>query len=724
MQPSISESLSLPLLAEIGAQLRQSNQVLDPDKIAKLAPLVKKSCSFDINMVLPDVSMMTITSPEKCNNECRSRCASDATSDSGGGCMSCISSNGDDACTTGESSATSGLDYNTMDMQDDDIDDDGSYYLPMNALQQACYSGHANVIIPLLMSDADQSTKVDAPGYEFSDLSAYQIAEQRGHYDCLEKFHEYNTKCRSRSTSASSMNYIDDADTYDRSASCTNSCIDTNDIYPQEMGYRAKSGWAARCADYDSDAGTRTSLSPNSSANTSAHTSRCSSRCSSPIPNSRELQLKGRGEAEVEVTNLDLKDTKSPLKYAIGSEDGYKQPNEDRIVVLSNIIENCDLYCVFDGHGGKWIADTLSKKLPELIQEKLHKFHQDSSNSNLTSDEVAKLYANIMKDSFIEFDKNLTKESERNFLLRQGGSTAVTSLVTPTHIIVANIGDTPCMIFESNNAQVLYETVDHTPSNETERLRVEMQGAVIEPGNHDGELRIKTNKGQISVTRAFGQVSFKKDIPLENHIIIAEPEINIWKRDLSLVCEKEDTAEFENAFATNDDEIDMYTFDELNELADSSQYDKVASEGQLGKRNSVPVSRQRKRSRTTDGILESSSIQLSPNKGHIINNNSSSNSNNNKRILMALYSDSFSEAVVNNPLGDKEASGRPRQIIQNILPNTVIAKYFASVYNDSYGDLDIAARSIASRQTSKFLFDGKYHGDNTSIVLVDLSASR
>ena len=39
----------------------------------------------------------------------------------------------------------------------------------------------------------------------------------------------------------------------------------------------------------------------------------------------------------------------------VGTADGYKRPTEDR-VVLANVQPQVDLYCIFDGHGGRHYA--------------------------------------------------------------------------------------------------------------------------------------------------------------------------------------------------------------------------------------------------------------------------------------------------------------------------------------------------------------------------------
>jgi serine/threonine protein phosphatase PrpC len=65
--------------------------------------------------------------------------------------------------------------------------------------------------------------------------------------------------------------------------------------------------------------------------------------------------------------------------------------------------------------------------------------------------------------------------------LRQGidvsGSTCIASFVTPTHIIVANLGDSRAVL--SSDRRVRFATADHKPTDGKERNRIMQVGSLF-----------------------------------------------------------------------------------------------------------------------------------------------------------------------------------------------------------------------------------------------------
>ena len=91
------------------------------------------------------------------------------------------------------------------------------------------------------------------------------------------------------------------------------------------------------------------------------------------------------------------------------------------------------------------------------------------------------------------------------------------------------------------------------------------------------------------------------------------------------------------------------------------------------------------------------------------------------RPFLALYSDSFTEALCDLPGSKKdENTYRPLQIIKNCLSNETVMVLFSEVLRSNNFNCATSAEILASKQAKKFLFNGKYHGDNTSLILVDL----
>jgi len=56
----------------------------------------------------------------------------------------------------------------------------------------------------------------------------------------------------------------------------------------------------------------------------------------------------------------------------------------------------------------------------------------------------------ILIDEILYLDQQLVKMGDDLFLYTKGGSTCVVAVVTPSDIIVANVGDSPAIVFSSN----------------------------------------------------------------------------------------------------------------------------------------------------------------------------------------------------------------------------------------------------------------------------------
>ena len=91
------------------------------------------------------------------------------------------------------------------------------------------------------------------------------------------------------------------------------------------------------------------------------------------------------------------------------------------------------------------------------------------------------------------------------------------------------------------------------------------------------------------------------------------------------------------------------------------------------------------------------------------------------RLYLALYSDSFTEALMDHPTSQiDDKAGRRPQIIGNSLENEAVMVLFSTVLTELGYNAQISAQQLVEKQVKKFSFNGKYFGDNTSLILVDL----
>ena len=202
---------------------------------------------------------------------------------------------------------------------------------------------------------------------------------------------------------------------------------------------------------------------------------------------------------------------------------------------FKNLMEHCDLFAVFDGHAGVGVAKYTVEVLPQLIQEALK-----ASPDTLTNIEKMKA---MLKKVFIEHDKELARRMKYEVSGARGmyrnwddsGSTATVAIVTPTHIVVAYIGDSPCFIMNPQTGLILPggEMGKHEPTLAEESARIKRAGGTVEID----DMGVPRVDG-LMVSRAFGDFSIKfserKPPPFESDWtqmkVTAHPDILVMER--------------------------------------------------------------------------------------------------------------------------------------------------------------------------------------------------
>jgi len=101
------------------------------------------------------------------------------------------------------------------------------------------------------------------------------------------------------------------------------------------------------------------------------------------------------------------------------------------------------------------------------------------------------------------------------------GCTACSALITPTHIYVANAGDSRSVLAKksSDGKYTAYAmSEDHKPENTGERNRIEKAGGFVEDN------RVK---GVLALSRSIGDLEYKSDAsrPLKDQMITADPDV-------------------------------------------------------------------------------------------------------------------------------------------------------------------------------------------------------
>lgn len=104
-----------------------------------------------------------------------------------------------------------------------------------------------------------------------------------------------------------------------------------------------------------------------------------------------------------------------------------------------------------------------------------------------------------IRDGFLELDEKMKTLPEVESGEDISGSTAVSTLISPTHFFFANCGDSRGVL--SRAGQNVFSTQDHKPVNPAEKERIQRAG---------GSVMIQRVNGSLAVSRALGDYQYKQ----------------------------------------------------------------------------------------------------------------------------------------------------------------------------------------------------------------------
>jgi serine/threonine protein phosphatase PrpC len=209
--------------------------------------------------------------------------------------------------------------------------------------------------------------------------------------------------------------------------------------------------------------------------------------------------------------------------YGLSEEMGYRQTMEDACTIVQhlNVAPLCvpdlfpqSFFGVFDGHGGTAASHYLAQNLhvnvahamleiSDHIFEVLDQYVPTSIYEIPDAlQQVDQIITTTLKQSFLKTDDDFLSTSKTP----QHGSTATTALILGKRLYCANVGDSRTMICRNFEAMLLSQ--DHKPSREDEAKRIKDSGGFVIQGRVMGEL---------AVSRAFGDVDFKKGIQVNKY---------------------------------------------------------------------------------------------------------------------------------------------------------------------------------------------------------------
>ncbi|XP_011081979.1 probable protein phosphatase 2C 60 [Sesamum indicum] len=238
----------------------------------------------------------------------------------------------------------------------------------------------------------------------------------------------------------------------------------------------------------------------------------------------------------------------SRLRFGLSSMQGWRATMEDAHAALPDLDSSTSFFGVYDGHGGKVVAKFCAKYLHQQVLKHEAYLAGDIGTSVQKAffrmDEMMRGQRGwrelaVLGDKINKFtgmiegliwsprggDKNdqaddwaFEEGPHSDFSGPTSGCTACVALIKGNQLVVANAGDSRCVI--SRNGQAYNLSRDHKPDLEVERDRILKAGGFIHAGRVNGSLNL---------ARAIGDMEFKQNkfLPPEKQIVTANPDINI-----------------------------------------------------------------------------------------------------------------------------------------------------------------------------------------------------
>jgi protein phosphatase 1B len=203
---------------------------------------------------------------------------------------------------------------------------------------------------------------------------------------------------------------------------------------------------------------------------------------------------------------------------------------------------------VCDGHAddglvSKFVAANIANILRKTMKEKADKAVEVDMST-------VEYWNAVWTQTCVMVDAELKKEK------LDGGSTGVFALVSDTFIVVANVGDSRCILIQVESTESLATTVtplsfDHKPENPVEMERSTKAGMKVQSKTYviDGVERtfahiVKSELDKLAVARTFGDFDYKGNNALgpEAQAVCCIPDVVVHRRDnkdcfLVLACD-------------------------------------------------------------------------------------------------------------------------------------------------------------------------------------------
>ncbi|XP_011092720.1 probable protein phosphatase 2C 75 [Sesamum indicum] len=205
---------------------------------------------------------------------------------------------------------------------------------------------------------------------------------------------------------------------------------------------------------------------------------------------------------------------------------GRQREMEDAVAIHTNLCSPVinlgrpvHYFGVYDGHGGDHFALTCKEKMHEILKEELMRVAMQPNAMRRAS-------STSMAAPRFPADESLLQEAWRviitlwasadRSLLAYSGTTAVAVVLTDTHIVVGNCGDSRAILYRGG--RVIRLSFDHKPDRADEKARI------LATGGRVLNMDCARVEGILAMSRAIGDRYLKP-------YVISEPEVTFTRRD-------------------------------------------------------------------------------------------------------------------------------------------------------------------------------------------------
>ena len=194
---------------------------------------------------------------------------------------------------------------------------------------------------------------------------------------------------------------------------------------------------------------------------------------------------------------------------AVGIQGSRKTMEDYHVAVVLPSRPDHVLVGVFDGHGGKAMAEYVQQNVVRVLE---------STDSWVQGGSIG----DALTQAFFQLDAE-AYESMLSSGGRTPGTTAIMAVITPYQIICANAGDSRACLL-TKEGDVMPMSMDHKPNMAAERVRIEAADGVVFQSRVDGNL---------ALSRALGDYEYKANPLLSKtqQKVTAEPDITVWSRN-------------------------------------------------------------------------------------------------------------------------------------------------------------------------------------------------